>query len=130
MATCHPFQSARREADACASLSIEGVHAFKEEELLGVIGSSRGQPYSEFGVTTDRDNILALYFNEGFPEVSFSYAAERAATSPASSAGGSNGLPSKDAGQKDSKPQFEQADAVRLVYRIRKARRRGRGGFS
>jgi len=101
-----------------ASLSIEGVHAFKEEELLGVIGSSRGQPYSEFGVTTDRDNILALYFNEGFPEVSFSYAAERAATSPASSAGGSNGLPSKDAGQKDSKPQFEQADAVRLVYRI------------
>src|SRR6267142_2698162 len=101
-----------------ASLSIEGVHAFKEEELLGVIGSSRGQPYSEFGVTTDRDNILALYFNEGFPEASFSYTAERAATSSASSAGGSNGTSSKDPGQKDSKPAFEQAEAVRLVYRV------------
>jgi len=25
-----------------------------------------GQPYSEFNVTTDRDNILALYFNDDF----------------------------------------------------------------
>src|SRR6266571_2013293 len=50
-----------------ASLSIEGNHAFKEDELLGVIGSTPGQRYSDFGVTTDRDNILALYFNEGFP---------------------------------------------------------------
>jgi outer membrane protein assembly factor BamA len=60
-----------------ASLEIEGNHAFKEEELLGVVGSSPGQPYSDFGVTTDRDNILALYFNEGFPEASFSSTAER-----------------------------------------------------
>src|SRR2546426_3474839 len=60
-----------------ASLTIEGNHAFKEEELLGVIGSTPGQPYSDFSVTTDRDNILALYFNEGFPEASFSAAAER-----------------------------------------------------
>src|SRR5437879_8612478 len=44
-----------------ASLSIEGIHAFKEEELLGVIGSTPGQPYSDFGVTTDSDNILAPY---------------------------------------------------------------------
>src|SRR5256884_97711 len=37
-----------------ASLSIEGHRAFKEDELLGVIGSTPGQPYSDFGVTTDR----------------------------------------------------------------------------
>ena len=55
-----------------ASLSIDGIHAFKEEELLAVIGSTPGQPYSDFGVTTDRDNILAMYFNEGFPDASFS----------------------------------------------------------
>jgi outer membrane protein insertion porin family len=100
-----------------ASLSIEGVHAFKEEELLGVIGSSRGQPYSEFGVTTDRDNILALYFNEGFPEASFSSTAEHVEANAAST-GATNGTSSKDTGQKDSKPAFEQPDAVRLVYRI------------
>src|SRR5712664_1298640 len=101
-----------------ASLSIEGVHAFKEEELLGVIGSSPGQPYSEFGVTTDRDNILALYFNEGFPEASFSYTAERVATSPATTGGGPNGTASKNTEQKNSKLAIEQADAVRLVYHI------------
>src|SRR5882762_9400926 len=102
-----------------ASLSIEGVHAFKEEELLRVIDSSRGQPYSEFGVTTDRDNILALYYNEGFPEASFTYTAEQVATSVASTSGGArNGTSSKDTGEKDSKPAFEQADPVRLVYRI------------
>ena len=101
-----------------ASLSIEGVHAFKEEELLGVIGSSPGQPYSEFGVTTDRDNILALYFNEGFPEASFSSTAEHVEVNAASTGGATNGISSKDTGQKDSKTTFEQADAVRLVYRI------------
>src|SRR5690349_10525970 len=60
-----------------ASLAIEGIHAFKEDELLGVVGSTPGQPYSDFGVTADRDNILALYFNEGFPEAIFSSTAER-----------------------------------------------------
>src|SRR6266481_377553 len=108
-----------------ASLSIEGNHAFKEAELLDVIGSTPGQPYSDFGVTTDRDNILALYFNEGFPEASFSATAERVSASPAAQktdAGGST-TPSQDKGKKeqkeeDSKPAIEQADAVRLVYRI------------
>jgi outer membrane protein insertion porin family len=102
-----------------ASLSIEGVHAFKEEELLGVIGSSPGQPYSEFGVTTDRDNILALYFNEGFPEASFTSTAENVTTNVASTSGSATSeASSKDTGEKDSKPPFEQADPVRLVYRI------------
>src|SRR5467141_520467 len=108
-----------------ASLSIEGNHAFKEAELLDVIGSTPGQPYSDFGVTTDRDNILALYFNEGFPEASFSATAERVAASPAAQkadAGGST-TSSQDKGQKeqkeeDSKPAIEQAEAVRLVYHI------------
>ncbi len=101
-----------------ASLSIEGAHALKEEELLGVIGSSPGQPYSEFGVSTDRDNILALYFNEGFPEASFSSTAEQVEANAASAGGAPSGTSSKDTGQKNSKPAFEQADAVRLVYRI------------
>jgi len=68
-----------------ASLAIDGAIAFKEKELLNVIGSTPGQPYSDITVTTDRGNILALYFNEGFPEASFSATAEPAGTAPASS---------------------------------------------
>src|SRR6266705_3362139 len=108
-----------------ASLLIEGNHAFKEDELLGVIGSTPGQPYSDFGVTTDRDNILALYFNEGFPGASFSATAELVSTSPRAQktdAGGSassskeNGK--KEQKEKESKRTIEQAEAVRLVYHI------------
>src|SRR5215467_9748215 len=108
-----------------ASLAIEGNHAFKEEELLGVVGSTPGQPYSDFGVTTDRDNILALYFNEGFPEASFSAAAERVPANVAEqdqSSGSHNGSASgsakKEEQKKEAKPSAEQAEAVRLVYHV------------
>jgi outer membrane protein assembly factor BamA len=108
-----------------ASLAIEGLRAFKEEELLGVIGSTPGQPYSDFSVTTDRDNILALYFNEGFPEASFTAAAERVpaagtAPKPAADAGAAIApqTEKKEAKEKESRTAIEQADAVRLVYRI------------
>ena len=107
-----------------ASLSIEGNNAFKEDELLGVVASTSGQPYSDFNVTTDRDNILALYFNEGFPEASFSATAERVSSSAAAqeAAGGSE-ISSQENGKKEqkeekSKTEIEQADAVRLVYHI------------
>jgi outer membrane protein insertion porin family len=108
-----------------SSLTIEGNHAFKEDELLGVIGSTPGQPYSDFGVTTDRDNILALYFNEGFPEASFTATAERVAIGVAAQKADSGaGFTSpqengkKELKEKDSKPAIEQADAVQLVYHI------------
>lgn len=108
-----------------ASLSIEGIHAFKEEELLGVIGSTPGQPYSDFGVSTDRDNILALYFNEGFPEATFTATAERdpataadGEPSPGSPHGSPPGAEKKEPSKKEVKPPVEQADEVRLVYHI------------
>ena len=59
-----------------ASLDIEGVHAFKTGDLLNVIGSTPGQPYSDITVATDRDNILALYFNEGYPDAAFTATAQ------------------------------------------------------
>lgn len=108
-----------------ASLSIEGIHAFKEEELLGVTGSTPGQPYSDFGVSTDRDNILALYFNEGFPEATFTATAERAPAtaaddeaSPGSRHGSPSGAEKKEQSKKEVKPPVEQADEVTLVYHI------------
>jgi outer membrane protein insertion porin family len=108
-----------------ASLAIEGIHAFKEEELLGVIGSTQGQPYSDFGVTTDRDNILALYFNEGFPEASFTSTAERVAAGAVAREANTGGSETtsreneiREKKEKDSKPAIEQAEAVRVVYHI------------
>jgi outer membrane protein insertion porin family len=115
------------EQTRVASLAIEGIHAFKEEELLGVVGSTPGQPYSDFNVTTDRDNILALYFNEGFPEASFTSTAER--VTPEKSDGG-RAAPNSGAAENEkspkkeeekgtsSKPGVVQAAPVRLVYHI------------
>ncbi len=111
-----------------ASLSIEGIHAFTEEELRGVVGSTPGQPYSDFNVTTDRDNILALYFNEGFPEASFTASAERVSVETAAAnkgetqsktAANQNGQKKeKDDSEKDPVLKIAQAEPVRLVYRI------------
>ncbi|MFZ0818574.1 MAG: POTRA domain-containing protein [Candidatus Acidiferrales bacterium] len=56
--------------------TLEGNHTLKENQLLDVIGSAPGQPYSNVNVTADRDNILALYYNEGFPEAQFSVKVE------------------------------------------------------
>src|SRR5713226_137943 len=108
-----------------ASLAIEGIHAFKEDELLPVIAATSGQPYSDFNVTTDRDNVLALYFNEGFPEASFTPTAERVSASPKAQKANAGGSASssqenerKALKEKDSKTTIEQAEAVRLVYHI------------
>jgi outer membrane protein insertion porin family len=109
-----------------ASLTIEGNHAFKDEELLGVIGSTPGQPYSDFNVATDRDNILALYFNEGYPEASFTSTAERVTPvragtgkeTPPTGAGASEKKPKTEEKEKSAKPEVAQATPVRLVYQI------------
>jgi outer membrane protein insertion porin family len=54
-----------------ASLDIDGNHELSTDELLGVVGSSKGQPYSQLNVSSDRDNILATYFDQGFSEARF-----------------------------------------------------------
>ena len=54
-----------------ASLEIEGNHAFSKDALLAVIGSTPGQPYSESDVASDRNNILAMYYDGGYPEARF-----------------------------------------------------------
>jgi len=55
-----------------ASLDVQGNSRLSSEELLGVVGSSKGQPYSDFNVSSDRDNILATYYDQGFSEAQFS----------------------------------------------------------
>jgi outer membrane protein assembly factor BamA len=108
------------------SLKMQGVHAFKEEVLLGVVASTPGQPYSEFNVTTDRDNILALYFNDGFPEAKFTATAERVKEEPGSKNSAGNGedaqaTAAQNAAKKESKGKDEAAfqdGLVNLVYQI------------
>lgn len=68
------------EQTRVASLKIEGNHAFTDDEILGVVASSPGQPFSDFNVSTDRANILAMYYNEGFPEADIQATSEEAET--------------------------------------------------
>ncbi len=88
-----------------AELRLEGSHTLSKDDLLVVIGSTPGQPYSEFNVSGDRDNILALYYNEGFPEVRFSYTAEEIPVEPAQ--------PGHSPGAEPVQPP-----RVRLIYHI------------
>jgi outer membrane protein assembly complex protein YaeT len=73
-----------------SSLEVEGNHALSTDAILAVSGSTPGQPFSEAGVASDRNNILAMYYNEGYPEAHFN----------------DEVLPGKD------------PEHVRLVYRI------------
>lgn len=113
------------EQTLVSSISLQGVHAFKEDELLGVIGSTPGQPYSDFNVATDRDNILALYYNEGFPEATFTSTAERIAPVKAApekeatkKGSADNGKTQRKEEEKIAKPEAAQAAPVQLVYHI------------
>jgi len=54
-----------------SGLEVEGNHALSTDALLVVSGSTPGQPFSEAGVASDRNNILAMYYNEGYPEAHF-----------------------------------------------------------
>src|SRR5438477_6623771 len=114
-----------------ASLKLEGVRTLTEDYLLGVTGSTAGQPYSEFLVATDRDNILAIYYNEGFPDARFTATAEPVpaeaqaatpenggATPAANTAAGKNVKPKNGDGA-----DF-RGDFVQLTYHIDEGRQR------
>jgi outer membrane protein insertion porin family len=54
-----------------SELHIVGNNAVSTQSLLAIIGSTEGQPFSEAGVASDRNNILAYYYNDGFPQAAF-----------------------------------------------------------
>jgi outer membrane protein insertion porin family len=114
-----------------ASLQVDGIHALKEDELLGVVGSTPGQPYSEFLVATDRDNILAIYYNEGFPDARFTATADPVSAEAASgSQNGSstpvaNGEPPKKKKEKGkSGGEVFEGDLVQLRYHLEEGQQR------
>ncbi len=65
------FHIVEGEQTRIVDLKLEGNHALSEAEIGAVIGSTVGQPYSDFNIAGDRDNVLALYYNQGFPEAHF-----------------------------------------------------------
>jgi len=54
-----------------SGLEVVGNHALSTEKILAVTGSTPGQPFSEAGVASDRNNVLVMYYNEGYPEAHF-----------------------------------------------------------
>lgn len=104
-----------------ASLQIVGMKSVSEEEIRGVVGSSPGQPYSDINVSSDRDNILALYFNEGFPNATFSWTAEPEEAGKEDVQGGKDLAGEKQeraTGSKRRESNIARAEPVKLVYKI------------
>ena len=65
------FRVAEGPQTRIANLMIEGNRAISSQELSGAIGSTAGQPYSDLNVAGDRDNVLTLYYDQGFPNAQF-----------------------------------------------------------
>ncbi len=65
------FQIAEGPQMRIAALQIEGNREIRTADLLSVTGSTAGQPYSDATIASDRNNILAMYYNSGFPEARF-----------------------------------------------------------
>lgn len=104
-----------------SSLNISGMSAIDEEEIRGVLGSLPGQPYSEINVAKDRDNILAMYFNRGFPNAAFTWTAEADSAAKAETpAERQNEAKGKDSGAEEDirKYHIERAEPMHLTYKI------------
>jgi outer membrane protein insertion porin family len=105
-----------------SNLTIEGEKVVSEDEIRNVIGSLPGQPYSDINVATDRDNILALYFNQGFPNASFSSTSE---VDPKAPPEYEKPIPEvaghpdeEDKGKADVVYEIQRSEPMKLVYKI------------
>ncbi len=104
-----------------SSLKIEGTKSISEATIMSVVGSSTGQPFSDINVASDRDNILALYFNEGFPNAAFTWTAEPAGGAEAKTKGAkvASGEEAEDKTlQEEGTSKILRAEPVNLLYKI------------
>ena len=56
-----------------ASLNLEGVDEADRQYVMSFLHCTPGQPVSEFNVANDRDNVLAYYYNNGYPNATFDW---------------------------------------------------------
>ncbi len=61
------------------SLQVDGIESLDKTDLLSMLSSVAGQPFSEFNVAVDRDAILARYFEKGFPNATVTWSSKPAA---------------------------------------------------
>ena len=61
---------------------MDGNQTFSASQLQAEINTAPGQPYSEYNIAQDRDNLLNYYFNHGFPHATFEAAAKPTADQP------------------------------------------------
>jgi outer membrane protein assembly complex protein YaeT len=54
-------------------VEFTGASAESEKAIRSMLQAGSGQPFSEANVASDRDNILAYYFEQGYSEVSFDW---------------------------------------------------------
>ena len=111
------FEISEGKQTLVSSLKLEGMSAITEKELRGVLGSLPGQPYSEISVASDRDNVLALYFNRGFPNATFSWSAVPDATKEAEGEEAKTGKGAEALHHADEN-SFERAVPMKLIYKI------------
>jgi outer membrane protein insertion porin family len=63
-------------------LKIVGASKVQTAEFEGYLATSAGQGYSEINLSQDRDTVLNLYYNKGFPNATFDIATEPVANDP------------------------------------------------
>lgn len=56
------------------SLDVSGVDLRLYPYIQSILTSTEGQPYSALNVATDRDNILNVYYDNGYPDASMDIA--------------------------------------------------------
>ena len=59
-----------------SKLEVEGIQQLDKKTILAKLSSTEGQPFSEFEVAKDRDNILSEYFSQGFPNATFEWSSK------------------------------------------------------
>jgi outer membrane protein insertion porin family len=60
-------------------LTITGVSPASLPLIEGILQSAEGQPYSDYNLATDQDNILNYYYSNGYPDAKFAVAVAPAA---------------------------------------------------
>jgi outer membrane protein insertion porin family len=56
-----------------SKLDIEGASEGNRQAIEELLQSQPGQPFSEYNVAVDRDNILDYYYNQGYPDADFQW---------------------------------------------------------
>jgi outer membrane protein insertion porin family len=62
-----------------ATSHFAGNRSIPEEDLRNQITSTEGQPYSEYNLSNDRDQVLTEYVNRGYPDARLEISAKPAA---------------------------------------------------